>query len=213
MGNTIGYVYTSTRYPDGPLISASVFSNPEPNHPELSKWNLPAVVFGIKEQTAPKPAPSPKPTIGRGRRRPTYSAKLSKAPSDASEAEYTEGSHEEHKDVGSTVDIRQRKVMEYRKLLTKSVKIKAAFFNERVKVTCSRDGSAVEWYREKNGRMARVGSLPVASITHFMPRAENDCALEITAPNPLTLTFKSREERAGWEAHFSNFITFMKLIE
>ena len=67
----------------------------------------------------------------------------------------------------TTSDVRQKKLMTYRRTLTKVVKLKTHLLNATVKVTCSRDGKEVEWYKghsAEGGKARPVGSLPVEKV-------------------------------------------------
>ena len=67
----------------------------------------------------------------------------------------------------TTSDVRQNKLMAYRRTLTKVVKLKTHLLNATVKVTCSRDGKEVEWYKghsQEGGKAKPVGSLPVEKV-------------------------------------------------
>ncbi|KAF8820723.1 hypothetical protein IE077_002872 [Cardiosporidium cionae] len=88
------------------------------------------------------------------RRHPTYSVKMKPAEKDESSFEEDEEESEEEIDAISSKDLHQKKIIEFRKLLTKVVKLKTAIFQETVKVTCSKDGTGIEWYK---GRSVQTG--------------------------------------------------------
>ncbi|KAK1443598.1 hypothetical protein BgAZ_204740 [Babesia gibsoni] len=221
--------YTSgyPRTPDGPLLSASIFNTAELNYNELTKWNLDSHVMGFQEnvlslKTKPAATPSSKApkvaesnTVRANRRRPTYSAKLLKA---ASDDESGESSSDEDEVTATAKDIRLNKISEYRKLLTKIVKVKTAIFHEKVRVTCSKDGKCIEWYKAKtseedDNKRQLIGTLPVGKITNFKTKVDNPRYLEITAANNCYLfMFKTKDEREQWQNDFDSFIKFMKMI-
>lgn len=70
----------------------------------------------------------------------------------------------------SASDLRTKKVMQYRRALTKVVKLKTHLFSETVKVTCSKDGEEIEWYKGKSAtgsqadKKKRAGSFPVDKV-------------------------------------------------
>ncbi|KAK1936522.1 hypothetical protein X943_004017 [Babesia divergens] len=216
-----------TRVPDGPLLAASIFNTAELNYRELAKWNLNSSVLGfhedvLVEKTKSVMSASSKSTkisetatVRANRRRPTYSAKLLKAVSDE---ESVESSSDTDEETATAKDIRLNKILQYRKSLTKIVKVKTAIFHEKVRVTCSKDGKCIEWYKVKaseddENKRQLIGTLPVSKITNFKTKVDNLRYLEITAGNNSYLfMFKTRDEREQWQCEFDSFIRFMKMI-
>ncbi|CDR94232.1 hypothetical protein, conserved [Babesia bigemina] len=215
------------RTPDGPLLSAWIFNTTELNYNELNKWNLDSSVFGFHEdllKDKPKPViasydrgskPSETASIRANRRRPTYSAKCLKAATD----EESNGSSSDSSDETATAkDIRQNKILQYRKALTKIVKVKTAIFHEKVRVTCSKDGKCIQWYKVKaseddENKRQLIGTLPVSKITNFKTKVDNLRYLEISAGNNCYLfMFKTRDEREQWQNDFDSFVKFMNMI-
>ncbi|KAK2196893.1 hypothetical protein BdWA1_002142 [Babesia duncani] len=222
-------IYT-VRVPDGPLLNATIFNTTELSYRHLNKWGLNYSVFGFSEDILSEKLPRTphatskhektlKPTETphrQSRRRPTYSAKNLKAISD--DEETAESSSDSEVDETTAKNIRQEKILKYRKLLTKIVKIKCNIFHEKVKVTCSKDGNCLEWYKVKateddDRKRSLIGTLPVDKITSFKTKVDNLKCLEITAgTNGYIFTFKTRDEREAWQTEFDNFVRFMKLI-
>ncbi|GBE60605.1 hypothetical protein, conserved [Babesia ovata] len=179
----------------------------ELNYSELNKWNLDSSVLGFYEDLLkdkvetkgniyhvlqPKTVvtshdrgskPSEITSIRANRRRPTYSAKCLKAATD----EESMGSSSDTSDETATAkDIRQNKILQYRKALTKIVKVKTAIFHEKVRVTCSKDGKCIQWYKVKaseddENKRQLIGTLPVSKITNFKTKVDNLRYLEISA--------------------------------
>lgn len=81
----------------------------------------------------------------------------------------------------SASDIRKKKVMQYRRALTKVVKLKTHLFSETVKVTCSKDGEEIEWYKGKSAtgtqgdKKKRAGSFPVDKVRKARPASGVQC--------------------------------------
>ncbi|GIX63138.1 acylated pleckstrin-homology domain-containing protein [Babesia caballi] len=221
------YTGSVRRTPDGPLLSALIFNTNELTYRELTKWNLDSAVFGFNEdlikdkakvtvvahsKTQKNVESAP---VRANRRRPTYSAKCLKAVSDE---ESVESSSDTNDETATSKDIRQNKILQYRKALTKIVKVKTAIFHEKVRVTCSKDGKCIEWYKvkaaedEENKRQL-IGTLPVSKITNFKTKVDNVRYLEISAGNNGYLfMFKTGDEREQWQSDFDSFLKFMKMI-
>nr|6F24_A Chain A, C-terminal PH domain from PfAPH [Plasmodium falciparum Tanzania (2000708)] len=118
----------------------------------------------------------------------------------------------------SAKDIKDEKIQQYRKTLTKIVKIKTAIFHETVKVTCSKDGKMLEWYKGKNdsdGKKKPIGSFPLNKITSIRTKVDNLKSLEISVSSvhisTYLFTFKTREERESWQNNLESFRKIMSM--
>ncbi|SBT74960.1 conserved Plasmodium protein, unknown function [Plasmodium malariae] len=118
----------------------------------------------------------------------------------------------------SAKDIKDEKIKQYRKTLTKIIKIKTAIFHETVKVTCSKDGKMLEWYKGKadeDGRKKPIGSFPLNKITSIRTKVDNLKSLEIAVSSVNISTylffFKTREERESWQNDLESFRKIMSM--
>ncbi|CRG98940.1 conserved protein, unknown function [Plasmodium relictum] len=156
--------------------------------------------------------------IRSARRRPTYSPTARKVIIETEDEDddklSTDGSDENI----SAKDIKDEKIKQYRKTLTKVVKIKTAIFHETVKVTCSKDGKMLEWYKGKadgNGVKKPIGSFPLNKITSIRTKADNLKSLEIAVSSVQISTylfiFKTREERENWQNNLESFKKVMSM--
>ncbi|SCM02699.1 conserved Plasmodium protein, unknown function [Plasmodium chabaudi chabaudi] len=166
---------------------------------------------------------STKPNVIRNaRRRPTYSPSARKInieneiydDDDEDEKLSTDNSGEDI----SAKNLKDEKIKEYRKILTKVVKIKTTIFHETVKVTCSKDGKLLEWYKGKaddDGHKKPIGSFPLNKITSIRTKVDNLKSLEISVSsvniNTYLFTFKTREERESWQNHLESFKNIMDM--
>ncbi|ORM42031.1 uncharacterized protein BXIN_1011 [Babesia sp. Xinjiang] len=222
----MSYSGKARKTPDEPLLAASIFNTTELNYRELTKWNLDSCVFGfnedlLKEKGNAAAASNATPKSGQtasvraNRRRPTYSAKCLKVVSDEGSVDSSSDTDDE---TATAKDIRRNKILQYRKALTKIVKVKTAIFHEKVRVTCSKDGKCIEWYKVKapeddENKRQLIGTLPVSKITNFKTKVDNLKYLEISAGNNSYLfMFKTRDEREQWQTDFDRFVKFMKMI-
>ncbi|GFE53995.1 hypothetical protein BaOVIS_013990 [Babesia ovis] len=223
----MSYLGKGSRTPDEPLLAAYVFNTTELNYKELTKWNLDSSVFGFQEDLLKEKGNATSATsngtaktaqaasVRANRRRPTYSAKCLKTVSDEDSPDSSSDTDDE---TATSKDIRRNKILQYRKVLTKIVKVKTAIFHEKVKVTCSKDGKCIEWYKVKasdddENKRQLIGTLPVAKITNFKTKVDNLKYLEISAGNNSYLfMFKTRDEREQWQSDFDQFVKFMKMI-
>lgn len=154
------------------------------------------------------------------RRRQTYSSNAPKS-ADTEVSSYDEGDdfeESEDEEELTTSDVRQKKLLAYRRKLTKIVKLKTHLFNATVKVTCSRDGKEIEWYkgqRSEGGKNKPVGSMPVEKITAVKSQSDNPKGLTISVNNPgpttYSFTFKTNEERVSWQEQLESFQKFMAM--
>lgn len=163
------------------------------------------------------------------RRRPTYSPKTRKIEMESEEEEEKEEDEEEEEKSGniasdgnseeiSANDIRAEKIKQYRKILTKVVKIKTAIFHETVKVTCSKDGNFLEWYKGKadeNGKKKPIGHIMLSKISSVRTKSDNPKSLEIAVSSVQISTylfiFKTREERENWQNNLESFKKIMSM--
>ncbi|CRG93176.1 conserved protein, unknown function [Plasmodium gallinaceum] len=156
--------------------------------------------------------------IRSARRRPTYSPTARKVIIETEDEDddklSTDGSDENI----SAKDIKDEKIQQYRKTLTKVVKIKTAIFHETVKVTCSKDGKMLEWYKGKadgDGKKKPIGSFPLNKITSIRTKADNLKSLEIAVSSVQISTylfiFKTREEREDWQNNLESFKKVMSM--
>ncbi|BAM39486.1 conserved hypothetical protein [Theileria orientalis strain Shintoku] len=227
----------STRSLGGPLLSSDIFKEPEKAFSELSKWRLDYYVFGFKEDvisdkvlTDAKPAAPLKVeelrtklnteivntvAVRSGRRRPTYSPKVLRALSKGSE-DSVDTSSEGDDYTTSSKDLMDTKILEYRKLLTKTVKLKTSLLSEKVRVTCSKDGSHLEWFKSKSEDSSKKadGRIAVSKITNVTTKSDNIKHLEIfVGKSSFIFLFRSREEREQWQTDFKKFLKFMELVK
>lgn len=81
----------------------------------------------------------------------------------------------------TTSDVRQKKLLTYRRNLTKIVKLKTHLFNATVKVTCSKDGKELEWYKgqgTEGGKNKPIGSMPVEKVSSQKQNASRSATLD-----------------------------------
>eukprot|EP00921_Rhytidocystis_pertsovi_P025536 GHVQ01041195.1.p1 GENE.GHVQ01041195.1~~GHVQ01041195.1.p1 ORF type:complete len:241 (-),score=54.47 GHVQ01041195.1:287-1009(-) len=159
------------------------------------------------------------------RRRPTYSTKRAQAESSVSEfddvtsEEDTEGSQAEL----SASDIRQKKLNEFRKSLTKIVKLKTAIFQMTVKVTLSKDGLDAVWFsgksdqaREKEEARKPIGKFPVAKISAIKAMAGHPKSVEVSLTSPnfenYHFSFKTQEDREEWQQQLESLRKFLSML-
>lgn len=156
------------------------------------------------------------------RRRPTYSSKTKKSDTEVSSFdESSEESSEEDEELSSK-DIRQQKIAQYRKELTHVVRIKSSLLAETVKISCSKDGKEILWFKGKSkgegeGKKTRgpAGSFALDKISGLKVQADNQKALTISVSNPSTtnyaVTFKTREGREKWQSSLDSLRKFMSM--
>ncbi|GAW79765.1 hypothetical protein, conserved [Plasmodium gonderi] len=161
--------------------------------------------------------------VRNARRRPTYSPTARKINVETEEEEEEEEEEEKQStdDSGENIsarDIRDEKIKQYRKTLTKVVKIKTAIFHETVKVTCSKDGKMLEWYKGKsegNEKKKPIGSFSLNKITSIRTKVDNLKSLEIAVSSINISTylfiFKTREERESWQNNLESFRKIMSM--
>lgn len=217
---------SAARVKGGPLLSPSIFNTTESSYHELSKWQLDYTLFGFKENLL-----SDKPSIpenerdscgseidkraARGsRRRPTYAAKFTRAFSKGSEDTCESSDGDEIMETAN--DIRMKRISEFHKSLTKTVKFKSGIFHERVCITCSKDGKTIEWYKIKGKEVDKtkgpIGEISVGKILTVKTRADNLKHLEILCRSEAFLfMFKTTTDREEWQTELERFIKFMKL--
>ncbi|ANQ06701.1 Uncharacterized protein PCOAH_00011720 [Plasmodium coatneyi] len=153
------------------------------------------------------------------RRRPTYSPTARKIKLETEEEEEEEKLSTENSDENiSAKDIKEEKIKQYRKTLTKVVKIKTAIFHETVKVTCSKDGKMLEWYKGKaegDEKKKPIGSFSLNKITSVRTKVDNLKSLEIAVSSVNISTylfiFKTREERESWQNNLESFRKIMSM--
>lgn len=158
------------------------------------------------------------------RRRPTYSA--SKRRSDTEVSSFGEEIEEETESEAeelSAKDVRLKKISEYRRNLTKVVKLKSTLGSMTVKATISKDGVDVEWYKGKSdekeaqqGKKKPVGSFPVEKIAGVKSKSDNPKTIELSVSKgsgfeTYSFLFKSREEREVWQQNLESFRKFIAL--
>ncbi|KAL8275615.1 hypothetical protein Esti_000566 [Eimeria stiedai] len=223
MGNTMScFDRWGKRAPDGALFTAKKTGGSDPSKAP-SAFNAPA---GASTSTAAsagsagrvtKSNASLAPAERSSRRRQTYSSNASKN-AESEMSSYDEGDDFEESDEDeelTTKDVRQQKLLDYRRKLTKIVKLKTHLFNATVKVTCARDGKEIEWYKGHSadgGKHKPVGSMPITSVKS---QADNPKGLTITVNNPgpttYSFTFKTKEERVSWQEQLESFQKFMSM--
>ncbi|EKX74166.1 conserved hypothetical protein [Theileria equi strain WA] len=219
------FTATAVRVRGGPLLSPSIFNTTESSYRELSKWQLDYTVFGFKEDLLSDKASIPeKDSCGsevmdkkaeRGsRRRPTYSAKFTRAFSRGSEDTCESSDADEIMETAN--DIRMKRISEFHKSLTKTVKLKSGIFHERVCITCSKDGKTIEWYKIKGKEVDKekgpIGEISVGKILTVKTKADNLKHLEILCRSEAFLfMFKTTADREEWQTELENFIKFMRL--
>ncbi|CBZ56182.1 conserved hypothetical protein [Neospora caninum Liverpool] len=228
MGNTMScFDRWGKRAPDGPLLqikssesggsSGIIQAASTASTAVGSTTTAPAATGGA---TSPGPAaPVPERPM---RRRQTYSLKAKKSDTEMSSMEELseESESDADNDAVSASDIRMKKVMQYRRALTKVVKLKTHLFSETVKVTCSKDGEQVQWFKGKTAAGAQdrkkpSGSFPVDKITSVKSQADNTKVLVITVNNPqpstYNFTFKTPVERESWQEQIQSLMKFMAM--
>ncbi|EUD66962.1 hypothetical protein C922_02546 [Plasmodium inui San Antonio 1] len=157
--------------------------------------------------------------VRNARRRPTYSPTARKINLETEEEEEEEKLSTDNSDEHiSAKDIKEEKIKQYRKTLTKVVKIKTAIFHETVKVTCSKDGKMLEWYKGKaegDGKKKPIGSFSLNKITSIRTKVDNLKSLEIAVSSVNISTylfiFKTREERESWQNNLESFTKIMNM--
>lgn len=152
------------------------------------------------------------------RRRPTYSAskkEIERGISSTDEIDDDDISEEE--DNISASDVRQIKLAEYRRSLTNLVKLKTSIFSEKVKVTSSKDGMCIEWFKGKDGvykgrasgSKKPAGSFLIGKITAMKAKSDNPKALDLSVEKgsgfeTYCFVFKTVEQRDDWEVHLES---------
>ncbi|SOV11410.1 conserved protein, unknown function [Plasmodium sp. gorilla clade G2] len=234
MGNTVPYnCYErwGKRTPDGPLLN---YDPQMPNSGTLSvllenfdyesteENNNKCEYIINKDHVEKNNNMNPK-VIRNARRRPTYSPTARKINIESDDEEEDEDDDEklstdDSDENISAKDIKDEKIQQYRKTLTKIVKIKTAIFHETVKVTCSKDGKMLEWYKGKNdsdGKKKPIGSFPLNKITSIRTKVDNLKSLEISVSSvhisTYLFTFKTREERESWQNNLESFRKIMSM--
>ncbi|KJP89118.1 hypothetical protein AK88_01204 [Plasmodium fragile] len=157
--------------------------------------------------------------VRNARRRPTYSPTARKIKLETEEEEEEDKLSTDNSDENiSAKDIKEEKIKQYRKTLTKVVKIKTAIFHETVKVTCSKDGKMLEWYKGKaegDEKKKPIGSFSVNKITSVRTKVDNLKSLEIAVSSVNISTylfiFKTREERESWQNNLESFRKIMSM--
>ncbi|CAG9479879.1 conserved Plasmodium protein, unknown function [Plasmodium vivax] len=157
--------------------------------------------------------------VRNARRRPTYSPTARKINLETEEEEEEDKLSTDNSDEHiSAKDIKEEKIKQYRKTLTKVVKIKTAIFHETVKVTCSKDGKMLEWYKGKaegDGKKKPIGSFSLNKITSVRTKVDNLKSLEIAVSSVNISTylfiFKTREERESWQNNLESFRKIMSM--
>eukprot|EP00070_Physeter_catodon_P047828 XP_028354722.1 uncharacterized protein LOC114487645 isoform X2 [Physeter catodon] len=232
MGNTLTcFERWGKRPPDGPLLHIKAYSKEGKDggivqaSSKASTATSTSAETPVSTGTAPAGGSlTPSGVERQSRRRQTYSSKTTKKSDTevSSLDEDTDESDVENEIDGvSASDIRQKKFMEYRRALTKVVKLKTLLFSETVKVTCSRNGQQIEWYKGKStaaspsDKKKPAGSFPVDKITSCKAQADNVKALVITVnvPQPTTynFTFKSAAEREHWQEQVESLMKFIAM--
>lgn len=157
-------------------------------------------------------------TLRVSRRKPTYSPNTRRIEIESDDEEEDKLSTDNSDKKLSASDIKAQKIKQYRKTLTKVVKIKTAIFHETVKVTCSKDGKMLEWYKGKsdaNGKKKPIGNIPLNKITSIRTKSDNPKHLEI-AVNSVNIStylfiFKTRDEREEWQSNLESFKKIMSM--
>ncbi|SBT75927.1 conserved Plasmodium protein, unknown function [Plasmodium ovale] len=170
--------------------------------------------------------------VRNARRRPTYSPTARKVHVQTDDEEYGDGDDDEDGEDDeeekmstdnsgkhiSAKDLKEEKIKQYRKTITKVVKIKTAIFHETVKVTCSKDGKMLEWYKGKadgDGKKKPIGSFALNKITSIRTKVDNLKSLEIAVSSVNISTylfiFKTREERESWQNSLESFKKIMSM--
>lgn len=157
-------------------------------------------------------------TLRVSRRKPTYSPSTRRIEIESDDEEEDKLSTDNSDKKLSASDIKAQKIKQYRKTLTKVVKIKTAIFHETVKVTCSKDGKMLEWYKGKsdaNGKKKPIGNIPLNKITSIRTKSDNPKHLEI-AVNSVNIStylfiFKTRDEREEWQSNLESFKKIMSM--
>ncbi|CDJ60665.1 hypothetical protein, conserved [Eimeria maxima] len=235
MGNTMScFDRWGKRTPDGALFAPkkrggeddranALFSEPKATLSTTASTATPAAPAAATPAAATGGTPAAKsgaPGERTSRRRQTYSSNANKAADTEMSSYGEEDDFDESEDEElTTSDVRQNKLMAYRRTLTKVVKLKTHLLNATVKVTCSRDGKEVEWYKghsQEGGKAKPVGSLPVEKITNIKAQADNPKGLTISVNNPapttFSFTFKTKEEREAWQNQLESLRKFMAMI-
>lgn len=157
-------------------------------------------------------------TLRVSRRKPTYSPSTRRVEIESDDEEEDKLSTDNSDKKLSASDIKAQKIKQYRKTLTKVVKIKTAIFHETVKVTCSKDGKMLEWYKGKSdasGKKKPIGNIPLNKITSIRTKSDNPKHLEI-AVNSVNIStylfiFKTRDEREEWQSNLESFKKIMSM--
>ncbi|KEP60724.1 UNVERIFIED_CONTAM: hypothetical protein HHA_249970 [Hammondia hammondi] len=228
MGNTMScFDRWGKRAPDGPLLHIKTkTAGGGSDIIQAASTASTAAASTAPAPAAPGAAASPGPAAPVPerplRRRQTYSLKAKKSDTEMSSlSELSDESESEpDNDAVSASDIRMKKVMQYRRALTKVVKLKTHLFSETVKVTCSKDGEQVQWFKGKSAAGAQdrkkpSGGFPVDKITSVKSQADNTKVLVITVNNPqpttYNFTFKSPGERESWQEQIQSLMKFMSM--
>ncbi|PFH38024.1 hypothetical protein BESB_003650 [Besnoitia besnoiti] len=229
MGNTMScFERWGKRTPDGPLlqIKQNTLGYPSGIIEATSSASTASTQSTTAGTTSPTPAPgsafATTVAVERpSRRRQTYSSKSRKSDTEISSMEeLSDETESEDNDAVSASDIRMKKVMQYRRALTKVVKLKTHLFSETVKVTCSKDGEQIQWFKGKSAsgpqdRKKPSGFFPVDKITSVKSQADNTKALVITVNNPqpstYNFTFKTPSERESWQDQVQSLMKFMAM--
>ncbi|KAL8424471.1 hypothetical protein Efla_005027 [Eimeria flavescens] len=225
MGNAMScFDRWGKRTPDGALFVAKRTSGGADPPKGASAFATPAISAASTAASTGSAARGGKTTLSAApaersiRRRQTYSSTKAAESEVSSYDDGDDFEESEDEEELTTKDVRQQKLLDYRRKLTKIVKLKTHLFNATVKVTCSRDGKEIEWYKGQSaeGRKNKpVGSMPVEKIVTVKSQADNPKGLIITVnnPNPVTysFTFKSKEERVSWQEQLESFQKFMSL--
>ncbi|XP_026190107.1 uncharacterized protein LOC34617839 [Cyclospora cayetanensis] len=224
MGNTMScFDRWGKRAPDGPLFAVKKSGGESGKSPSAFNVGLGSASTTASAGSSSASAAKSKaaaPAERSTRRRQTYSSNAPKS-ADTEVSSYDEADdfdESEEEEELTTSDVRQKKLLTYRRNLTKIVKLKTHLFSATVKVTCSRDGKDIEWYKghsAEGGRNKPVGSMPVDKITSVKSQADNPKGLTISVNNPspttFSFTFKTKEERVSWQEQVESFQKFMAM--
>ncbi|KAL8444147.1 hypothetical protein Emag_005661 [Eimeria magna] len=191
MGNAMScFDRWGKRAPDGALFTVKKTGGSDPTKAP-SAFNAPA---GASTSTAAsagtagrvtKSSASSAPAERSSRRRQTYSSNASKAP-ESEVSSYDEGDDFEESEEDeelTTKDVRQQKLLDYRRKLTKIVKLKTHLFNATITSVKSQADN---------------------------PKG---LTITVNNPGPITysFTFKTKEERVTWQEQLESFQKFMSM--
>lgn len=233
MGNVMScFDRWGKRSPDGPLLAAKPgqsqkgslsarISDASTASGGSTPIKTPNAAAGVSSSPSGGAA-GPGGTERSARRRPTYSSKTRKSDTEVSSfAETSEEETEEDEEV-SAKDLRQQKIGQYRKDLTQVVRLKSSLLAETVKISCSKDGAEIQWFKGKSASKAEekakkgpAGSFSLDKISGVKAQADNPKALTVSVSNPATtnysITFKTREAREKWQASLDSLRKFMTM--